>query len=58
MYPLDFRSKDALSASSVMVRSLTANRRQIGVPRRHTPYDTSLPRWQTSVWLSPAGWRW
>ena len=34
---LGFCSKDALSASTVMVRSLTANRRQIGVPRRHTP---------------------
>ena len=25
------------SASTVMLRSLIANRRQIGVPRRHTP---------------------
>ncbi len=53
-----FCSKDALSASTVMVRSLTANRRQIGVPRRHTPYDTNLPRWRTSVSLSPEGSRW
>jgi single-stranded DNA-binding protein len=37
------RSKDALSASTVTVRSLTASRRKIGVPRRHTPYDISLP---------------
>ena len=52
------RSKDAWRASTVMVRSLTANRRQIGVPRRQTPYDTSLARWRTSVWPSPAGCRW
>ena len=52
-----FRSKDALSASIVIVRSLTAKRRQIGVPRRHMPYDTSLPRWRTSVSLAPDGWR-
>lgn len=50
---LDRCSKDALSASTVMVRSLMANRRQIGVPKRHTPYDTSLPRCRTSVSPSP-----
>ena len=55
---LGFRSKDALSASTVMVRSLMANRRQIGVPSRHTPYATSLPRWRTNVSLSLEGCRW
>jgi hypothetical protein len=37
---------------------LTANRRQIGVPERHTPYDTNLPGWRPSVSLSPEGCRW
>jgi hypothetical protein len=52
---LELPSKDALRASIVVVRSLTANRRQIGVPRRQTPYDINLARWRTSVSPSPEG---